>query len=67
MLTFLIFKILPQDLGSRDPNILWTLPPCHPMSAFDQPPPTPCLDDIIYEQPLIHRDVMAVKCLNIIR
>ena len=25
MLTFLIFKILPQDPGSRDPNVLWTL------------------------------------------
>ena len=24
-LTFPIFKILPQDLGSRDPNVLWTL------------------------------------------
>ena len=23
--TFLTFKILPQDPGSRDPNILWTL------------------------------------------
>ena len=25
ILTFLIFKILSQDLGSRDPNVLWTL------------------------------------------
>ena len=34
MLTFLIFKILPQDLGSRDPYVLWTL---HGISYSDIP------------------------------